>query len=121
MQPRSPLSTFLLVDDAQRAGIADEQMPIAEHAEGASVHAGEVEEVIEVVGGHGAQHGQELQGQVRGHLGGGAEEVTQGPGAGADHQAPAGAQVPREGPALHVGEDLRGRAGMGGLLLPAAP
>lgn len=69
-QPRSPLSTFLLVDDAQRAGIPDEQMPVAEHAEGASVHVGEVEEVIEVVGGHGAQHGQELQGQVCGHLGG---------------------------------------------------
>lgn len=81
-------------------------MPVAEHAEGASVHVGEVEEVVEVVGGHGAQHGQELQRQVRGHLGRRAEEVAQGPGAGADQQAPAGAQVPREGPALHVREDL---------------
>lgn len=95
-------------------------MPVAEHAEGASVHVGEVEEVVEVVVGHGAQHGQELQGQVCGHLGGRAKEVAQGPGAGADHQAPTGAQVPREGPALHVGEDLRGRAGMGGLPLPSA-
>lgn len=118
-QPRSPLSTFLLVNDAQRAGIPDEQMPVAEHAEGASVHAGEVEEVVEVVGGHGAQHGQELQGQVCGHLGGRAEEVAQGPGAGADHQAPTGAQVPWEGPALHVREDLWGRAGMGDYSLPS--
>lgn len=107
-QPQSLLSTFLLVDDAQRAGIPDEQMPVAEHAEGASVHVGEVEEIVEVVGAHGAEDGEELEGQVGRHLGGCPEEVAQGLGAGADHQPPAGAQVPREGPPLHVREDLPG-------------
>lgn len=117
-QPRSLLSTFLLVDDPQRAGIPDEQMPVAKHAEGASVHVGEVEEIVEVVGAHGAEDGEELEGQVGGHLGGRAVEVAQGPSAGADHQPPAGAQVPWEGPSLHVGEDLPGKAGKGGLPLP---
>lgn len=116
-QPWSLLSTFLLVDDPQHAGIPDEQMPIAKHAKGASVHVGEVEEIVEVVGAHGAEDSEELEGQVGGHLGGCAVEVTQGPGAGTDHQPPAGAQVPREGPSLHIGEDLMGREGTGGLPL----
>lgn len=111
-QPQSLLSTFLLVDDAQRAGIPDEQMPVAEHAEGASVHVGEVEEIVEVVGAHGAEDGEELEGQVGRHLGGRPEEVSQGLGAGADHQPPTGAQVPWEGPPLHVGEDLPGEGTM---------
>lgn len=93
-------------------------MPVAKHAEGASVHVGEVEEIVEVVGAHGAEDGEELEGQVGGHLGGRAVEVAQGPSAGADHQPPAGAQVPWEGPSLHVGEDLPGKAGKGGLPLP---
>lgn len=118
-QPRSLLSTFLLVDDAQRAGISDEQMPVAKHAEGASVHVGEVEEIVEVVGAHGAEDGEELEGQVGSHLGGRIIEVTQGPGAGADQQPPAGAQVPREGPPLHIREDLPGRVGTEESLLPS--
>lgn len=113
-QPRSLLSTFLLVNDPQRAGIPDEQMPVAKYTEGASVHVGEVEEIVEVIGAHGAEDGQELEGQVGGHLGSCVVEVAQGPGAGTDHQPPTGAQVPREGPSLHVGEDLPRRAGMGG-------
>jgi len=119
-QPWSLLSTFLLVDDPQRAGIPDEQMPVAEHTEGASVHMGEVEEIVEVVGAHGAEDGEELEGQVGSHLGGRPVEIAQGPGAGADHQPPAGAQVPREGPSLHLREDLPARAGSGGLPLPSA-
>lgn len=115
-QPWSLPSTFLLVDDPQHAGVPDKQMPVAEDAEGAAIHVGEVEEIVEVVGAHGAEDGEELEGQVGGHLGGRAEEVAQGPGAGADHQPPAGAQVPREGPPLHVGEDLQGRGGMGGIV-----
>lgn len=94
-------------------------MPVAKHTEGASVHVGEVEEIVEVIGAHGAEDGEELEGQVGGHLGGCPVEVAQGPGAGADHQPPAGAQVPREGPSLHVGEDLPGRAEMGRWLLPS--
>lgn len=73
---QSLLSTFLLVDDAQRAGIPDEQMPVAEHAKGASIHTGEVEEIVEVVGAHGVEDGEELEGQVSCHLGGCPEEVA---------------------------------------------
>lgn len=73
---QSLLSTFLLVDDAQRAGIPDEQMPIAEHAKGANIHTGEVEEIVEVVGAHGVEDGEELEGQVSCHLGGCPEEVA---------------------------------------------
>lgn len=93
-------------------------MPVAEDAKGATIHVGEVEEIVEVVGAHGAEDGEELEGQVGSYLRSRAEEVAQGPGAGADHQPPAGAQVPREGPSLHVGEDLPGRGEMG-VIVPA--
>lgn len=117
-QPRSLPSTFLLVDNPQCASIPDKQVPVAEDAKGATIHVGEVEEIVEVVGAHGAEDGEELEGQVGGYLRSRAEEVAQGPGAGADHQPPAGAQVPREGPSLHVGEDLPGRGEMG-VIVPA--
>lgn len=61
-QTRSLPSTFLLVDDPQRAGIPDEQMPVAKHAKGASVHMSEVEKIVEVVVAHGVEDGEELEG-----------------------------------------------------------
>lgn len=119
-QPRSLPSTFLLVDDPQRAGIPDEQMPVAKHTKGASVHVSEVEKIVEIVVAHGVEDGEELEDQVSNHLGGRTEEVPQGPGAGTDHQPSTGAQVPWEGPSLHIRKDLPGRVGMGYCSCPLA-
>lgn len=99
--------TFLPVDDAQRAGVADEQLPVVQDAKCARVHVGEVEEVVEVVGPQGLQDPEQLVGQVGRLVRAGAVEVPQRAGAGADSEAAAGAQVLGQRPALGAREDLR--------------
>lgn len=86
-------------------------MPVVKDAKRARVDVGEVQEVVQVVAPQGLQDGEELEGQV-GHLfRGGAVEVAQRAGAGADRESAAGAQVLGKRPALSAREDLQSRTG----------
>lgn len=58
------LGTFLLVDDAQSAGIPDEQMPIVKDAKHVCINMGEVEEIVQIVAPQGLQDTKELVGEV---------------------------------------------------------
>lgn len=103
------LGTFLPVDDAQCAGIPDEQMPVVKDAKHARINVGEVEEVVQIVAPQRLQDTKELIGQVGCLVWGCTVEFLQRAGAGADEESATGAQVPGQRPSLCAREDLPAR------------
>lgn len=68
------LSTFLLVDDAQCAGIPDEQMPVGKDAKHACVNTSEVKEIVQIIAPQRLQDAKELISEVGCLIRGCAEE-----------------------------------------------
>lgn len=62
------LSTFLLVNDSQGAGIPDEQKPIVKNAKCASINMDEIKEIVHVIVPHGIDNREELESQICCHL-----------------------------------------------------
>jgi hypothetical protein len=103
------LGTFLLVNDAQCAGIPDEQMPVVKDAKHVCVNMGEVEEIVQIVAPQGLQDTKELVGEIGCLVWGCTVEFLQRSGAGADEESATGAQVLGQRPSLRPREDLSSR------------